>query len=152
MAESYIKRTKSSHGFTILQNDIFKSGLSLEALGIICFILQLPDDWVLRKSHLMKLFNIGRDKTDRIFKELKSKGYIADVVRVRNADGRYDGVHYLVYDTPHSHHTENHTTENQYTGKHATTNNEYYKELITPNTKQTTSAKKHLDDIEDIFK
>lgn len=108
----------------------------------------------------MKLFNIGRDKTDRIFKELKSKGYIADIIRVRNKEGKYDGVHYLVYDNPdthttENHATENHATENQCTGKHTTTKNEYYKELIITNTNSTkadSSAKKHLDDIEDIFK
>jgi len=136
MAESYIKKTKRTENFTVLGNQIFNSNLSLESLGILCYILHLPDDWVLRKSHLMKLFNIGRDKTDRLFKELKSKGYIADVIRIKGNNGRFDGVHYLVYDTPftENHTTENHTTGNQCGGKPTTTKNEVYKELTILNT------------------
>jgi hypothetical protein len=139
MADSFIKKTKRTNNFTVLGNQIFSSGLSLEALGILCFILHLPDDWVLRKSHLMKLFKIGRDKTDRLFKELKAKGYIADVIRLKGEDGRFDGVHYLVYDNPlpDNHTTENHPTEIQYPGNPTTTKNEVDKELNTQRTNLT---------------
>lgn len=105
----------------------------------------------------MKTFNIGRDKMDRIFKELKSKGYIDDI-RVRNEEGRYNGVNYLVYENPENHTPENHTPENQCTGNPTTTNKEYNKELNILNTNilkaegQSLSAKKPLDDIESIFK
>lgn len=117
MKESYIKRTRRTRNFTHLGNEIFSSNLSPEALGILCYILHLPDDWILRKKQLMSHFKIGRDKLDRVFKELRTTGYIAEVIKVRGAGGKFDGVNYIVYDSPIDNTTGKPLTGNQYTGK-----------------------------------
>lgn len=65
----------------------------------------------------MSHFKIGRDKLDRIFKELRTSGYLAEVLKVRGAGGKFDGVNYIVYDSPIDHTTEKPLTDNQYTGK-----------------------------------
>ncbi len=166
MPDSYIKRTKRNKNFTTLGNNLFSSGLSAESLGILCFILHLPDDWVLRKGHLQKQFKIGRDKMTRIFKELKEKGYLADLLYIKGEDGKFDGAHYIIYDEPikednkvldkannvieadslKTRTPENQSTRNQYTGNQSTqdqctgkpTHTKDYnnKELIIPNTNQ----------------
>jgi hypothetical protein len=165
MSESYIKRTKRNKNFTTLGNSIFSAGLSAESLGVLCFILHLPDDWMLRKGHLQKHFKIGRDKMTRIFKELKAKGYLADLMYVKGEGGKFDGAHYIVYDEPPSDDIKTEkiitdkletgslktrTPENQYTGNHTDTKDYINKELIIQNTnqqKQQSSAfKKYLED------
>jgi hypothetical protein len=124
--------------------------MSVECIGLLCFILHLPDDWVIHKSHLMKVIKVGREKLDKMFKELKSYGYLADIDKVRS-NGRFTGKSYIVYDSPL---TDKPLTGLPFSVDTQLLNTNTYKELIKPNTnnKQTTSAKKHLDDIEDIFK
>jgi hypothetical protein len=147
MKESLIKRTKRVKNFTHLGNEIFASNLSPESLGILCYILHLPDDWIVRKKQLMSHFSIGRDKVNNVFKELKEAGYIAEVIKIRGNGGKFDGVNYVVYDSPFDRNTEKPysgkpvtgepLTGNQYTGephngKTTTTKNYPNKELIVP--------------------
>lgn len=148
MSESLIKRTKRKANFTILGNHIFKSSMSAEAIGVLTFILHLPDDWVLRKNHLQKRFNMGRDKMSRIFKELRDNGYLADLVRVNGKGGKFEGSHYIVYDEPETSVLEtgslkNRQSVNQCPGKPTSTKNYIDKELIelNTNTQRTNSTK-----------
>lgn len=122
MSDALIKRTKREKNFSIIGNEIFNCGLKADALGVLVYILHLPDDWILRKTQLCLYFKIGRDKMDRIFKELKDAGFIGDVVLIRGASGKFDGVNYLVYDTPIIRTTENPATVNHTTGKPLTEN------------------------------
>ncbi len=131
MSESYIKRIKRANNFTIIGNNIFSSGLSIESVGVICYILHLPDDWIIRRVQLMKHFNIGRDKMNRIFGELKSVGYLAELSKIRGKNGKFDGINYIVYDEPNiiNHHTEKPRTAEPLHGKPTTTKNYLNKEL-----------------------
>lgn len=50
--------------------------LSLEARGILAYLLSKPDDWEIMKSDLMTAGNCGRDKINSIIKELIKFGYL----------------------------------------------------------------------------
>lgn len=50
--------------------------LSLEARGILSYLLSKPDNWEIMKSDLMTAGNCGRDKINSIIKELIKFGYL----------------------------------------------------------------------------
>lgn len=100
MSNNLIKRTKRTHNFTVLMNEVFQSKLQADSLGVLCYLLSLPDDWVLHKTHLMKHFAIGREKMDRIFKELEASGFMLAMNMIRTQEGKFIGRSYIVYDLP----------------------------------------------------
>lgn len=100
MSNNLIKRTKRKDNFTILMNEVFQSKLQADSLGVLCYILSLPDDWVLHKTHLMKHFGIGREKMDRVFKELEASGFMLAMDMIRTKEGKFIGRSYIVYDSP----------------------------------------------------
>lgn len=95
-----IIKSKQAGNFTVLSNDIFKSGLSIEAIGLLAYFLSLPHDWVIYKTKLHTQLNIGREKLDRVFKELQDSGYILSVKRQQES-GRFEHEH-IVYDKPYN--------------------------------------------------
>lgn len=105
--ESNIIRTKRRDNFTIINNDIINAKMSLQALGLLVFLLSKPDDWKIQKKSLSKNFKNGRDATNTAFNELIDLGYI-ETVQVRQ-EGKFKSVNYLVYDQPEP------QTGNQYT-------------------------------------
>lgn len=72
--------------------------MSLEAKGLLCFILSLPDDWTLYKSWAMEKLSVGRRVLDRCLIEIEKSGYLAKFEIVRSNDGRYSGNGYVFYD------------------------------------------------------
>lgn len=85
----------------MVHNDVVQNTtLSFKAKGFLCYILSLPDDWILHKSHVMKEFNIGRVALDNIFKELESAGYLVITDMITDESGRFTGKNYLFYDEP----------------------------------------------------
>jgi len=50
--------------------------LSLEARGILAYLLSLPDNWNISIKYLRKIFNIGRDKANSIIENLIDCGYM----------------------------------------------------------------------------
>ncbi len=91
-----IIKSKQAGNFTVLSNDIFKSGLSIEAIGLLAYFLSLPHDWVIYKTKLHDQLNMGREKLDRVFKELQQAGYILSVKRQQES-GKFEHEH-IVYD------------------------------------------------------
>jgi hypothetical protein len=95
-----IVKSKHASNYTVLPNELFKSGLSLEAIGLLSYFLSLPHDWVIYKTQLHTQLNMGRDKIDRIFKELQNSGYIVSIKQI-NKDGRFAYSH-IIYDKPYN--------------------------------------------------
>jgi hypothetical protein len=93
-----IVKSKHASNYTVLPNEIFTSGLSIEAIGLLSYFLSLPHDWVIYKTQLHTQLNMGRDKVDRIFKELNDKGYLMSVKEFNNK-GQFTYNH-IVYDKP----------------------------------------------------
>jgi hypothetical protein len=95
-----IVKSKHASNYTVLPNELFKSGLSLEAIGLLSYFLSLPHDWVIYKTQLHTQLNMGRDKIDRIFKELQNSGYVVSIKQI-DRDGRFAYSH-IVYDKPYN--------------------------------------------------
>jgi predicted MPP superfamily phosphohydrolase len=92
-----IIKSRHASNFTTLPNEVFKQGLSMEALGLLAYLISLPHDWVVYKTTLHKTFEVGEKKLDRPFKELQEKGYILSVKK--HVDGKFQYEH-IVYDKP----------------------------------------------------
>jgi hypothetical protein len=113
-----IVKSKHASNYTVLPNKIFNDGLSIEAIGLLSYFLSLPHDWVIYKTQLHSQLNMGREKLDRVFKELQDKGYVLSVKEMNNK-GQFTYNH-IVYDNPYNGepitdkpHTEKPLTDNQ---------------------------------------
>jgi DNA replication protein DnaC len=91
---------KRNGSFTVVNNSIFDDGrLSMEALGLLTWLLSKPDNWRVIQSHIAAVFKIGKDKTYRVIGELIEHGYLVKQLN-RDDDGEFSGITYIVYDNP----------------------------------------------------
>lgn len=84
-----IKKERLTKNFASIPNALFEEKeLSLDTIGVLVYLLSLPKDWEVRADHIRKKFGIGKDKQQRIFKELEDAGYLVRE-KVRGAYGRW---------------------------------------------------------------
>jgi hypothetical protein len=82
--------------FVQIPNTIVQSKLlSLKAKGLLCYLLSLPEDWVVYKTKLHTELKEGRDATIEAFNELIEHGYILQV-QIIGEGGRFE-YDYVVY-------------------------------------------------------
>jgi hypothetical protein len=95
-----VRREHRAH-FTIVPNAMFlDERLSIEAKGVLGFLLSRPHKWQVRLDHVGRTLKIGRKKLQRIFRELISAGYVTREQR-RILDGcRFGEMDYVVRDVP----------------------------------------------------
>lgn len=95
-----IRREHRAH-FTILPNAIFvDQRLSIEAKGVLGYLLSRPNKWSVRLEQVGRTLKVGRRKLQRIFRELISAGYVTrDQRRLRGVQ-RYGQMDYVVRDVP----------------------------------------------------
>lgn len=107
-----ILRRRHSGNFAIIGNAVLcDETLSAEGLGVICYLIGRPDNWVLQPGQLADRFQCGRDRIQRIIRELVDAGYIRRTnVRSRNT-GAFLGIEYLVLDTKDSPLPENYVAD-----------------------------------------
>lgn len=102
MDDAVIIRRKVRSNFTTLPNDLIRdSRISWKALGILVYVLSLPDYWRLRLSHLAEAKEVssGRDATRAGLKELQKAGYL-HIQRERGERGMFTRTTWLVTDRP----------------------------------------------------
>lgn len=90
--------------YTPISNSVLQnSELSFEARGLLCYILSLPEDWVIVKSNIQSNHKeTGKNKFDRIWKELSDKKYIfSEKVRDPNS-GKFLGWCHIAYEEPNN--------------------------------------------------
>jgi hypothetical protein len=93
-----VRRSKRTKNFTIVGNDVIQDNrITIEARGVLIFILSLPEDWVVRKKDLQNRLKISRRTIDRCFDEMKQFGYMCETDLIKK-DGKFDGKGYIVYD------------------------------------------------------
>ena len=97
-----IIRKKHSKNFTVLPNSIYDRGeLSLEAIGLLCFLVSRPKDWDIRHDSLRRKFCISRERLGRIFRELIGAGYLQrEGEQPRDDLKRFSVYGYIVRDEP----------------------------------------------------
>jgi hypothetical protein len=94
-----IYKSKHASNFTVVPNDVFKSGIDITSVGLLVYLLSLPHDWVVHKTMLHKQIGVGRDKLDRMFKDLQAHGYILSLKHQTKNGFDYE---HIVYDKPYN--------------------------------------------------
>lgn len=83
----------SKNNFTPISNKLFTNeNISLDTVGLVCYLVHLPFDWIIYKEQVQKTMNkrgIGTDKFNRIWKEAKDNGYVIQN-KFRTDKGTYD--------------------------------------------------------------
>ena len=95
-----LRRARSTRGFAAIDNSVFADErLHADQLGLICYLISLPPNWELRTPHLRKRLGVGRDKLQRLMRELVAAGYLR-VERLRDPEtGAMMGSRVMVYDS-----------------------------------------------------
>lgn len=94
-----IVRSKRRETYTKIDNEIFKNVNDLVAVGLLAYLLSLPDDWVVYKTTIYPKFSQGRGAVDKAFKTLKELGYLVGKNK-RGEKGQMNGYEWIVYETP----------------------------------------------------
>ena len=95
-----IIRVEHKRRYAVISSEVFKPNqLSWQAMGMLCFLLEKPDNWKVVVSYLIEVTKgtkkeTGREGVYNIITELKEKGFITVQ---KNSDGSTD---YTVYDEP----------------------------------------------------
>lgn len=93
-----IIKSKHASNFTVIPNEIFKQGLSPNAIGVLVYLLSLPHDWIVYKTLLHVQLDCSKNKVREAFDELTKSGYVLSV-RKFNDKGHAQYEH-VVYDRP----------------------------------------------------
>jgi hypothetical protein len=97
MSDIRIRRSPSRQSYTVVDNRILNDqALSIEAKGLLCYLLSRPDDWTVSLVHLGKLHKIGRDRLNRIMSEIRDAGYARIVTLRDDASGHLRGTAWVV--------------------------------------------------------
>ena len=96
----YINKSKLKDKFAITPNALIQnSAITLEARGLLVYLLSLPSDWKLNIKDLSKKNNVGENKIRKLIKELIKYKYIIRT-QSRIKDGTFKSFDYFIYDTP----------------------------------------------------
>jgi hypothetical protein len=99
MAGDTYFRARRRKQFTTISNACLRdTKLSIEAVGFLAVMTSMSPDWVLNKTWLRKRFDIGREKLDRIIRELKVAGYAVITQDRDQKTGRMGQVTYVFSD------------------------------------------------------
>ena len=95
-----VLRRVHTNNFTIIGNAMLNDeGLSAEAVGVICYLIGKPHNWVLQPGQLSARFDCGADRIQRILKELIDARYIRKVRQRDPVTQQWQPVEYIVLDT-----------------------------------------------------
>lgn len=96
-----IIRRKYTKNFCIMPGEVFEDRrLSLDALGLLSYLRSRPDDWSVSLAHLSDLFGVGKDKMQRIMRELIDTGWVVRQTARAVGRGTFAGSDYVVNDEP----------------------------------------------------
>lgn len=87
--------------FSMISRELIqKSGLSPESRMLIIYLISFGKGWIFYDEVIRRDLNdIGRDKLERMFRELRERGYLKNV-QLRGADGRVCGSSRIFSGTP----------------------------------------------------
>lgn len=102
MTRSFIVRHKVRSNFTTVPNELVQdSRLSWKALGLLIYLVHLPENFQLHLYNLARArpgLN-GRDSTRSALRELEQCGYVT-IERERSNSGRWGGTCWYVSSIP----------------------------------------------------
>lgn len=95
-----IIRRRHTSNYSTLPNSVFNDQrLALDEKGALGWFLTRPHDWEVNKAGCARLWGIGRDKVNRIFRALIASGW-ARRETLRAEDGTILGVRFVICDEP----------------------------------------------------
>jgi hypothetical protein len=95
-----IVRRRHNGKFAALPNAIWTDErLSIEAKGVLGYLLSRPHNWNVRLLQIGRVLDVGKDRLQRIFRQLIEVGYVTREQR-RTEGGVFGGVEYIVRDEP----------------------------------------------------
>lgn len=80
--------TKETVGFTSIPNSVLQGLTNAEALGLWCYFLSMPEQWVFYKDQIKKHFRFGREKLDQLLKKLQQLKLLT-MKQLRNDKGEF---------------------------------------------------------------
>jgi DnaD/phage-associated family protein len=99
---------------SILRTTAQDKRLSYEARGLLAYLLSKPHDWQVKLHELQHEKYAGRDKVQRILKELAAFGYLTRPQKYQDKTGKWCWTPYYVWEEPqHEPSTEKPLTANQ---------------------------------------
>lgn len=101
---SKIIRSKKSGNtpYTCISNEILQSKvLSTDAKSVLVHLLSLPETWIINKTTIWKLMNIGRERFNKAWTGLEKEGYIVSKKLFGN-NNLIVGYNHIVCETPTS--------------------------------------------------
>ena len=94
-------RVEKTKNYTVMGNYHFKDrNLSLEAVGLLSFMLSLPEDWNYSLNGLVAIRKEGIKKIRSTLKELQQYGYLV-INKKQKENGQFE-YEYLIYETPYT--------------------------------------------------
>lgn len=92
-------RITRKSNFTAVPNEAMRDeSISIEARGLLALMMGMGSSWVYRGKDLAKRCGVGREKYQRMIRELKDAGYL-EVVPKQGGAGKLDGYDYVIHDT-----------------------------------------------------
>jgi len=98
--QSIIRAKHDSKYFSMARSTAQDERLSMEALGIVTYLLSKPTDWEIMVPDLMRRAGCGKTKMYRILDELKKYGYLTGRERIRGEDGTFTWTPYILHERP----------------------------------------------------
>jgi len=96
---SIIRVERMSQPYTMIANATLQdTSISLEARGLLTYLLSKPDTWAVVVTWLQTEMNVGRVKMNRMVKELENAGYIQ--TRIIREDGKITQYERIVHESP----------------------------------------------------
>jgi len=94
-------RIEKSSDFTVLSNTFLDdTRLSLKAIGLLSYMLRLPDDWNFTIEWLSGKHKDGLASIRTAILELEAAGYVTRSEQIRTDGGTFRGADYIVRETP----------------------------------------------------
>jgi hypothetical protein len=98
-AHSGIIRVHKENNFAIVPNALLQDErLSAAATGCIAYLLSKPNDWQLRRVDIERRFDCGKEKAQKMLRELEDAGYLVRET-TRDEQGRFKYVS-VIYEKP----------------------------------------------------
>ena len=95
-----IFRVHKNKDYTTIDNNIFRNqNLSSKAIGLLCVMLSLPDNWDYSIEGLTKLRKESKNTINSILHELEKEQYLVRT-KTRNDKGIYTCCTYDIYEQP----------------------------------------------------
>ena len=97
-----IIRRKRENNYTIVPNSILEDDrMSFEARGLLTYILTRPDHWEVQTAQLQEVTGFGRDKCQRLVREILECGYGKRETK-HDEKGQFIGQELVFYDEIYS--------------------------------------------------